>query len=130
MEYLVIIAFVGLIIFKAIKKGKSIIEDEMHKTMLPGKRSVSTTPDSEESYPSGSGNEPEEWFGNYHTEEKILMGKPKVLPKIKTPTKITKKESAATPVQSPAKPDQHIRLNSKEEARRAIIYSEIFKRKY
>lgn len=129
MEYLVIIAFVGLIIFKVIKKSCEVNKEETGKTILPGKQSVTSRETKEPLQPADSW---EEWFADEMTKQKV----PAIQKVISSDSSVevhppiqekVKKEMAC---KQPVCCEPRIKLNSSEELRRAIIYSEILNRKY
>ena len=128
MEYLFIIAFVGLIIFKAIKGSGKAKKEEAGKTMLPGKRSVTAAEDKKKPAPDDSW---EEWFaGKPRTAETpVREFKTSYKPAVATiiPEKNDIREIADRPEPHSVK---SVRLSSKEELRQAILYSEIMNRKY
>lgn len=129
MEYLFIIAFVGLIIFKAVKGSSKAKKEEAGKTMLPGKRSVTAVENKKKPVPDNSW---EEWFAGskpattgFPARESKSSYKPAVA--TITPDKKEKQEIAGQPQPQVVK---SVRLSSKEELRQAILYSEIMNRKY
>lgn len=129
MEYLFIIAFVGLIIFKAIKGSSKAKKEEAGKTMLPGKRSVTAV--EEKKKPAPDDNSWEEWFAGKPRTAEISVREFKTSYKPAVATIIPDKNEIR---EIPGRPEPHlvksVRLSSKEELRQAILYSEIMNRKY
>lgn len=84
----------------------------------------------------------EDVFPNVGTEQEALMEKPSAKPvyqEIVVPLQTFKQARRTSPPQTeipdtpspdPQKPASPIRINTREEARRAFIHSEIFNRKY
>ena len=83
--------------------------------------------------PSGTSQEmleevcPEIWMEE--CQEKTIIRESKPLKQERVQTVLKESSHASQPSSSPMK-DKKIRLNNKEEAKRAFIYSEIFNRKY
>ena len=63
------------------------------------------------------------------SQEKTIIRENKPLKKERVQTVLKESSHASQPSSSPMK-DKKIRINNREEAKRAFIYSEIFNRKY
>lgn len=129
MEYLFIIAFVGILIFKGIMKSRKTKAEDTGKTMLPGKRPIVVA--QEKRKPELNGNW-EEWFAddlpekNIPVKNQVTSSYKPVVSAVSNKKKKDKRSGHEPAVSS----EKSIKLNSKEKLRRAIIYSEIINRKY
>lgn len=128
MEYLFIIAFVGLIVFKVIKGSSRAKKEETGKTMLPGRR---TEVPVEEKRVSEAVDSWEQWFADESRPAEISVKEYKSAYRPAVATLTPEKKKKQKPADLPEPPSaKSIRLDSKEELRRAILYSEIIQRKY
>lgn len=126
IQFWVVIAVIAISVINAVIKRKKGKEEDLHKTTLPGKKVIKVSTDSQPVQSQAVAVEWDEWFLDKEKKVYTLPVKEKpVFFKKKDVKEKSHRNLERTPI-----PSSNFKLKSKEEARRAFIYSEIFNRKY